>query len=84
MTQPDKEKSLSLDPRAARLEQRTDIAALIYLPKPTIPNIPSVQHLCRLSIAFFFNDRFAPLTLFVPEINSAVLSESCLATRHLC
>lgn len=48
-----------------------------------IPNTLSVQHLCRLSGGYFY-DRFAPLMLFIPEINSAVLSKSCLATGHLC
>jgi len=32
-----------------------------------IPNTLSVQHLCRLSIGFFY-DRFAPLTLTVPKM----------------
>lgn len=60
MTQPDK--SLSLDRRAARwrrarLEQRANIAALIYLPRPVIPApltlfVPEIIVLCLVKAAW--------------------------------
>jgi len=53
-----------------------------YLPKHMITLTSSVQNLCIYFIVCY--DRFAPLTLFLPEIKGAVVCESCVATAHCC